>query len=324
MITVAADGKGDFRTVQAAVDAVPDESTDKTRIYIKNGIYREKVAITKSNISLIGESAELTVLTHGDYAAMTDASGEPINTFWTYTLFAGGNDFTAENLTIENSAGPGSRVGQAIAAYVDGDRAVFRNCRLLGHQDTLFTGPLPPYPLAVKKFGGPREGQPRRSSRQYYENCRIKGEVDFIFGSAAAVFRRCEIVSDDPGADACGWITAASTPEGQAFGYVFMECRLTGEALPRSVYLGRPWRNFAKTVFIRCHMGEHIREEGWDNWQKPECEQTVLYAEYGCTGPGSTPGSRVGWSKKFTAEEAEQYSVENVLRGEDGWKIKLI
>jgi pectinesterase len=316
---VSLDGSGDFTSIQAAIDAVPEQSRDRTIIHIKNGLYREKVHITKPRISLSGESRDNTVILWNDFALMKDDKGENINTFQTYTLFAGGDDFIAENLTVENGAGPGKVVGQAVALYADGDRTIIKNCRIIGNQDTLFTGPLPPFPLTVNKFGGPRDGMPRVKSRQYYEDCYIKGDVDFIFGSATAVFKSCEIVSNDPGQDINGYITAASTPQEEKFGYVFIDCRLTSSARPESIYLGRPWRNYAKTVFINCFMGEHIKHEGWSNWDKPESEKTVEYAEYNSQGPGSQIEKRVGWAKALSGRQSKIYNAEKVLRGKDGW-----
>ncbi|HEX3048517.1 MAG TPA: pectinesterase family protein [Bacillota bacterium] len=237
----------------------------------------------------------------------------------------GGADFTAENLTFENSAGSGKVVGQAVAAYVDADRASFKNCRFIGCQDTLFTGPLPknPTPLGLNLLhptlgSGPEEYQ--GTVRQFYEDCYIQGDIDFIFGSATAVFRRCEIFSNDRGEPVNGYITAGSTSPRQKFGYVFLECRLTSDAAPQSVYLGRPWRDYSKVAFINCQMGSHIHPEGWHNWDKPEREETVTYEEYKSHGPGAGEARRVKWAKRLAEEEAKMYTVENILKGEDGWK----
>ncbi len=342
---VALDGSGQFQSIQAAVDCIPDNNETRVNIHVKKGVYHEKVFIDKPFVSLLGEDADNTVVEYGDYALMKGPDGQAIRTFWTYTLFAGGRDFKAENLTIVNSAGKGDVVGQAVTAYVDGDRAQFVNCRLIGNQDTLFTGPLPPYPLTVKTFGGPRDGHPRLKSRQYYKNCYIRGDIDFIFGSATAVFDACEVFSNrlKPGQES--YITAPSTPEAEKYGYVFVNCRLTGDAEPKSVYLGRPWRNFGKAAFINCRMGPHIREEGWHNWDKPESEKTTEFAEYNSTGPGgeaardgcscressaggrvsrgNVTGGRVSWAKQLTPEEAELYGIEKVLSGQDGWNPQV-
>ncbi|NQX66973.1 pectin methylesterase [Paenibacillus alba] len=318
---VAADGTGDFTRIQDAIDRIPANNQEEAIIYIKKGIYREKLNIEIPNISLFGESAQETIITFDDYAKKTYGNGELYHTFNSYTVFIGANRFTADNLTFENSAGKGEVVGQAVAAYVDGDRVVFRNCRFLGNQDTLFTGPLPEVPLDRSTFGGPREGAPRLYGRHYYDRCYIEGDIDFIFGSATAVFNDCEIFSKkrDSHADTHGWITAASTPEGAKYGYVFLNCKLIGDAPPQSVYLGRPWRIYAKTAFIHCWMGAHIQAEGWNNWNKPESEQTSFYCEYNNSGPGYAKDKRVSWAAILTDEQAANFTVSSVLAGQDGW-----
>lgn len=318
---VAADGTGDVLTIQEAIDQVPACPAEPVVIRVRAGIYREKLTIDKPRITLIGEGVERTVITYDDYARKPHPDGGEYGTFRSYTAFIGGDDFTAEGIAFANTAGYGDDIGQAIAAYVDGDRARFRRCRFLGRQDTLFTGPLPPKPLTPGSFAGPREEAPRRHVRQYYEDCYIEGDVDFIFGSATAVFERCVLFAKNrhrPGA-VNGWYTAASTPEAAEFGYVFLNCKLTGDAPPASVLLGRPWRNYAKTAFLHCWMDELLRPEGWDNWNKPEAEETVTYGEYDCTGPGAADDGRVPWSRTLSPEEAARYTAANVLGGADGW-----
>ncbi|MFE5322196.1 pectinesterase family protein [Paenibacillus sp. NPDC056579] len=326
---VAADGSGDYRTIQEALDQIADDTNVRTVIYIRNGVYKEKLHVVKPLVSLVGENAELTIITYDDYARKTFPNGEAYETFHSYTVFIGADDFSAERITFRNTAGRGEAVGQALAAYVDGDRVSFKHCRFLGHQDTLFTGPLPPAPMQRTTFGGPREGMPRRNVRQYYEHCYIEGDVDFIFGSATAVFNQCEIFSkrrlgeEDPGEFPSerihGWLTAPSTPEEIRFGYVFHQCRLTSDAPSQSVYLGRPWRNYAKSAFLLCWMGEHIAAAGWDNWNKPESERTTVFCEYRNTGPGAAVEGRVPWSAQLSDDEAEAYSPISVLAGIDGW-----
>lgn len=327
---VAADGSGDCRSIQEAIDRIPEGHSEPVVIHIRNGLYREKLHIRKPRVTLIGEDPELTVIVYGDYARKTYPGGEPYHTFNSYSVLVAAHDFTAENVTFRNDAGPGSEAGQALALYADGDRLVFRNCRFEGHQDTLFTGPLPAQPKDRASFGGPQDGAERVYGRQYYEGCYIEGDVDFIFGSATAVFKDCLIFSKnrssgETAADKSreqgihGWITAASTPEHVPHGYVFLGCTLAGDAPPGSVYLGRPWRNHAKTVFLDCWMGGHIREEGWHNWNKPEAEETVYYGEYNSSGPGGRMDRRVGWARLLTAEQAAAYSAAAVLAGGDGW-----
>ncbi len=285
---VAQDGSGQFKTVQEAINAVPDFRKNTTTIYIKNGVYKEKLVLptSKTMVTFIGEDVAKTILTHDDYAAKKNRFGEEMGTTGSTSFYIFGDDFTAENITFENSAGP---VGQAVAVRIDGDKVAFKNCRFLGNQDTL-------YPHGEK-------------SRQYYKNCYIEGTTDFIFGWSTAVFEGCEIFSKKGGS----YVTAASTLEGAPYGFVFLNCRLTGDAPADSYYLGRPWRPYAKTVFINSYLGQHIKPEGWHNWNKPDAEKTAFYAEYNSTGPGAAPAKRVKWAKQLTAEEAKTYSLKNIF-----------
>lgn len=286
-LEVAPDGSGDFISIQDAIDAVPHLRKNRTTIYIRNGIYKEKLILpaTKINVTFLGESVSSTVITCDDYASKKNIFGEEMGTSGSSGFYIFGDGFNARNITFSNSAGP---VGQAVAVRIDGDRVVFENCRFLGFQDTL-------YPHG--------EG-----SRQYFRNCYIEGTVDFIFGWSTALFEDCVIHSKGK-----GYITAASTPESASFGFVFLRCRITGDAPDQSVYLGRPWRSFSNVVFIECELGKHIRPEGWHNWNKPETEQTAYYAEYKCSGPGADPGQRVSWSRQLSEDEAKQYTPENIL-----------
>lgn len=323
MITVAKDGSGQYNTIQAALDSIPENNFEEIIIYIKKGIYKEKLSILKPFITFIGEDKNETIITYDDYAKKIFPSGEAYRTFNSYTIFIEADNFTAKNITFENSAGTGEIVGQAVAAYVEGDRAKFKNCRFLGNQDTLFTGPLPPSPIEGTNFGGPMDGKERIVGRQYYEECYIEGDIDFIFGSATAVFNKCEIFSKNKNCDINGYVTAASTEEGREFGYVFIDCKLTSNANADSVYLGRPWRDYAKTAFINCYMGEHIRKEGWHSWNKPNAEKETSYVEYKSYGPGASNETRISWAHILTAEEAEKYKISNILCGNDNWNLEL-
>ncbi|MDL2230468.1 pectinesterase family protein [Alistipes sp. OttesenSCG-928-L06] len=288
-ITVAKDGSGDFNTVQAAVNSVRVFSPDTTRIFIKAGTYDEKVVIpaTHHKIALVGEDVEKTVIRYNDYAARDN-----MGTFRTYTLKISGNEITLENLTVENCAG---RIGQAVALHTDGDRLVFRRCRFVGNQDTIYTG--------------------GRTARSYYENCYIEGTTDYIFGPAICYFANCELRSKGN-----SYLTAASTYEEIPYGYVFYHCRLTGDGTENQrVYLGRPWRPHAAVAFIECEMGAHIRPEGWHNWGKTENESTARYAEYNSRGPGANPEKRVGWSRQLSADEAARCVPEVIFKIDDPW-----
>lgn len=285
--TVAQDGSGMFRTVQEALNAVPDMRKKVTTIYIKNGIYKEKLvlAASKQMVKLIGESVDKTIITYDDYAQKKNRFGEEVGTSGSSSFYIYGDGFAAENITFQNSAGP---VGQAVAMWVAGDKVQFKNCRFLGFQDTLYTyGP---------------------TSRQYYNHCYIEGTVDFIFGSSAAVFDSCTIFCKKS-----GYVTAASTHEGQPFGYVFLHCDITGDAPENSFLLGRPWRPFAKTVFLYCKLGKHIDPKGWSNWGKESNERTAFYAEYKNTVHGDTK-QRVSWSHQLTDAEAQAYTLKNIFK----------
>ncbi|OFY58701.1 MAG: pectin esterase [Bacteroidetes bacterium RBG_13_46_8] len=284
-IVVAADGSGDYTRIQAAIDACKAFPDKRITIFIKNGIYHEKVRVPAWNnkLSLIGESSEHTIISWDDYFDRINRDRN--STFFTYTLLVEGSDFYAENLTIENTAGP---VGQAVALHVEGDRCTFRNCRLRGHQDTLYAA--------------------GRNTRQYYDSCYIEGTTDFIFGAATAVFRQCEIHSKSN-----SFITAASTPEGNPFGFVFLHCRLTASHGTDRVYLGRPWRDHARVAFLYCEMGSHILPAGWDNWSTPMREKTSFFAEYSNTGPGADTAKRVPWSHRLTEREAGTYTLPQIF-----------
>lgn len=289
-ITVAMDGSGDFTSVQEAINSVPDfRKKARTTIFIKSGTYKEKIIVapTKINLTLIGENG--TVLTYDDYASKLNRFGDEKSTSGSASVYIYAPDFIAENVTFENSAGP---VGQAVACFVAGDRAVFRNCRFLGCQDTLYT------------YGDP--------SRQYYEDCYIEGTVDFIFGKSTAVFNRCTIHSKGH-----GYLTAPATPEGMDYGYVFLDCNITADPGVTDVYLSRPWRPYAKAVFIRCKMDGHILPAGWDNWGRESNEATVYYAEFESTGKGANPAARVRYSHQLT--DISRFSPEKVLAGDDNW-----
>ncbi|OKQ00259.1 pectinesterase family protein [Paenibacillus sp. P46E] len=290
LITVSKNSIEGFASLQAALDSIPPEHTSEVTIRIKPGIYEEKITVGPEAppILLLGEDPQSTVLTWSDNAHTLGADGEPLGTFRSGTLNVFAEHFTAENLTIRNASGPGT--GQAVAAFIDAGQAVFRRVRLLGDQDTLYTG----------------------QGKQYYDNCYIEGDVDYIFGAATALFDRCHLHNKR----SRGYITAASTPEGADFGYVFLDCRITGGEGVSEVYLGRPWRPHAHVAFIRTSMDGSVIGEGWHNWGQPEREATSRYEEFGSSGPGAHPEARVAWSRQLNPQEASEYRVLTVL---DGW-----
>jgi pectinesterase len=283
--TVSPDGSGDFTSIQSAIDACKAFPDSRVTIYVKNGTYHEKIRIPACNtkLSIIGESAEKTIITFDDYFDKINRGRN--STFYTYTFMVEADDFYAENLTIENSAGP---VGQAVALHIEGDRCVFRNCRILGNQDTLYAA-----------------GQ---NSRQYFANCYIEGTTDFIFGAATALFDSCTVCSK-----ADSYVTAASTPQGKPFGFVFRNCKLTAKEGVNKVYLGRPWRDYAKVVYLNCELGAHILPQGWANWDKTTRDKTAYYAEFKNTGPGASTNQRIAWSHMLTPKEAANYTTEKIL-----------
>lgn len=289
-LVVAKDGSGDFFTVQDAINAVPDyRKNSRTTILVKEGTYKEKVIIpaSKNAVSLIGEGD--VKITFDDYASKPNIFGEEKGTSGSSSCYIYAPDFYAENITFENSSGP---VGQAVACFVSADRVYFKKCRFLGFQDTLYT------------YG--------KGCRQYYDECYIEGTVDFIFGWSVAVFNRCHIHSVGN-----GYLTAPSTDKEQKYGYAFYDCDITANDGVEKVYLSRPWRPYAKAVFIRCNMGGHILPEGWNNWRKVENEKTVFYAEYQSKGEGAAPKKRAAYSRQL--KSLDGYSMEEVLSGSDGW-----
>lgn len=287
---VAKDGSGDYTTIQAAVDAAKAFPDEAVTINIKKGTYNEKVIVGAWNthLSLIGESKDSTIITYGDYFSKINRG--PNSTFLTATLTVQSNDFTAKNLTIINSAGP---VGQALAISVTGTRCYFDNCGFIGNQDTVYTAGEGAY--------------------QYFKNCYIEGTVDFIFGEATVVFEGCTLKEKSN-----GYFTAASTPQNRPYGYVFINCTLTAAPNVTKASLGRPWRAFAKVVYINCKLPNVISPEGWTKWAGGD-KPTAYYAEYNSTGEGANPAKRVAWSKQLTAKEAKAYTLKNIFSGASTW-----
>lgn len=327
-------------TAPQSFPCVQENTITPVMIHIAPGFYEEQLVVERPYVSFLGEDAVSTVLSYhlGAYETMPDGSRR--GTFRTASVRIAAHDFTAKHITIQNNAGFGHTVGQAIALYADGDRLLFEDCRLLSSQDTLFTAPLPPTAAKPGGFTGPGEHKPRIMGRQLYRRCFIQGDVDFIFGSATAFFEDCTLFSKMPedrkppespaGEEIYGYISAASTPKEAPFGYVFRRCRLISDCPPHSVYLGRPWREWAKTVFIDCELGAHIHPAGWHDWQKPHGH--FYYGEYGTNQKSASRSpseavfcetaspKRAAFSHQLTAEEAALYTTENVLGLPDGWR----
>ena len=287
-LVVSRDGTGDFRTLQEAVESARAFMDYTVTIYVKNGVYKEKVIVPSwvENIDIIGEDRDKTIITYDDHANINK-----MGTFRTYTVKVEGSDITFKNLTIENNA---SQLGQAVALHTEGDRLKFINCRILGNQDTIYTG---------AKF-----------TRLYFKDCYIDGTTDFIFGPSTALFENCMIHSKRN-----SYVTAASTPKEAKYGYIFKHCKLTAEPGVDKVYLGRPWRPYAYTLFIECELGKHIVPAGWHNWGKQSNEETARYMEYKNTGEGANVSERVAWSKQLTKKEAEAVTVDAIFGTQSNW-----
>lgn len=281
VFTVAKDGTGEYSSIQDAIDAMRVYPLAPITLYIKNGVYNEKIELPANNtdVTFIGENADSTIISWNDYSGKGKHT-----TFTSYTAKISGNRFRAENISFSNTAGP---VGQALALYVDADMAVFKNCKFLGNQDTIFTS--------------------GEQANQLFDHCYIEGTTDFIFGPATAVFQHCRIR-----AKSNSYITAASTSPGKSYGYVFTDCIITADSGVNKLHLGRPWRANAKTVFIRCNLPAALAPAGWDNWGNPENEKTVFYAEYRNTGDGAK-GKRVSWAKLLTDQQMKLYSLAAIF-----------
>ena len=287
-IVVSRDGTGNFRTLQEAIESARAFMDYTVTIYVRNGVYKEKVIVPSwvENIDIIGEDRDKTIITYDDHANINK-----MGTFRTYTVKVEGSDITFKNLTIENNA---AQLGQAVALHTEGDRLKFINCRILGNQDTIYTG---------AKF-----------TRLYFKDCYIDGTTDFIFGPSTALFENCMIHSKRN-----SYVTAASTPKEAKYGYIFKHCKLTAEPGVDKVYLGRPWRPYAYTLFIECELGKHIVLAGWHNWGKQSNEETARYMEYKNTGEGANASERVAWSKQLIKKEAEAVTVDAIFRTQSNW-----
>lgn len=282
-MTVALDGSGDYTSIQKAIDACKAFPVSRITIFVKDGNYKEKILVPSCNtqLSIIGESADKTIITYDDYFDKINRGRN--STFYTYTLKVEANDFRMENITVQNSAGP---LGQAAALHVEGDRCVFLNCRFLGNQDTVYLA-----------------GQ---FSRMFFSSCYMEGTTDFIFGEATVLFENCTLHCK-----ANSFITAASTPKGKLYGFIFKDCKITAASGINKVYLGRPWRSYAKVAFLNCKMGPFIYSEGWDNWSNAENEKTAEFVEYG--NSGSVTDGRVKWSHQLDDDEASKYTKKNIF-----------
>ena len=289
-IVVAKDGTGHFTTVQQAFNSIPSSTERPVTVIVKKGIYKERVELPegKNFVKLVGEDPLNTIITFDNHTGTILPAGDTVNTYTSATFFIRANDFSAENITFENNAG--FNAGQAVAVFAYGDKLGFRNCRFTGFQDVLFCS--------------------GDQSRQYYRDCYIEGTTDFIFGPATVVFQHCELRSKKN-----SHVTAASTAGDKPFGFVLLDCKLTGDTSLHNVSLGRPWRPYASVTYLRCWLGGHIAPDGWNNWKNPANEKTARFAEYLSTGPGAQPSRRVAWAKQLTEDQANFYTLQHIFPG---------
>lgn len=319
MVRVGKGNQCDFATIQEAVDFIEQQVERKEitkTIEIEEGVYQERVRIQRSNVRLVGKGKVKVIA--GSFAREKDELGQDIGTFATATLFLGGQNYYLENLMIENNAGQGSEVGQAVAVYAHCDKAIFKDCVFLGHQDTLCTGPLPPFQKDGTAFGGIPIKHYYPNYRQLYVNCRIEGTVDFIFGGATAYFDHCKLFSRDNQNGTPNYVTAASTPQSKEYGFVFNQCSVqTGDG--QQTYLGRPWRKYAKTIFCHCALEGEISSAGWDYWGNPENKKTVDYQEIYATEEMVKANDRPDWIK--VEQSTKPLTLETVFPMFSQWRM---
>ena len=294
---VSRDGTYEFRNIDEAIEVCRAFMEYHKVIFVKKGTYKEKLIIPSwlTNIEICGEDRDNTIITWDDHANIKrPGTTQGMGTFRTYTLKIEGSDITLKNITIENNA---ARLGQAVTLHTEGDRLVFINCRFLGNQDTIYTG-----------VGG---------TRLFFKDCYIEGTTDFIFGPSTAWFENCDIFSKIN-----SYVTAASTPKDVEYGYIFNNCRLTAAEGVDKVFLGRPWRPYAHTLFMNCTLGKHITPAGWHNWGNSENEKTARYQEYNNNGAGAAIGGRASWSHQLTKQEAADVTLKNVFKQDNSWLPK--
>ncbi len=291
---VARDGTAEFRNIDDAIEVCRAFMEYHKVIFVKKGTYKEKLIVPSwlTNIEICGEDRDNTIITYDDHAnVFIPGTDRKMGTFRTYTVRVDGNDITFRNITIENNA---ARLGQAVALHTQGDRLTFVNCRILGNQDTVYTGGI--------------------NTRLYFKDCHIEGTTDFIFGPSTAWFENCTILSRTD-----SYITAASTPQNVEYGYVFYRCKIVAAEGVSKVYLGRPWRPYAHTLFMNCQLGKHILPVGWHNWSNTQNETTARYCEYNNHGEGAATKERAAWTRQLTRKEAAKVTLENVFRQNGGW-----
>lgn len=324
VITVSKDDSGMYSSIQSAVNSLYIQDETPVTIRIGKGVYREKIKISRSFVTLEAEPGEEVSIVWGDGSDTLDETGNMLGTFRTATVTVTGHDFTAKQITFQNDYGPGrgegAHCGQAVAVSAECDRAFFCQCRFLGSQDTLYTGKAE----SAMPDWTPEKGY---EHRQCYRDCYILGDIDFIFGGGTVLFDRCVIESADRNAEFTvpdiegafnGYVTAAATKEKTRFGYVFSQCRLISRARKGTVYLGRPWRESANVAFLNCQLGPHIHPAGWAVWTGTQRHRTCRFVEYRNRGDGA---ERLGsvFSRELDDTEAKEYEISNLLNEPDPW-----
>jgi len=281
-------------------------------LFLKNGLYKEKVIILINNINIVGETIDEVVISNHDWYTKIMPDYNECNTFRTATMLIAGNNVTLKNLTVENTSTPSSKYGQALALYVEGNDFKATDVILKSAQDTLFTGPLPED--LIKRYQGflPEYQLQGNESHQIYENCQIYGDVDFIFGTAQALFINCDIISilDKTRKYRMGYVSAPAHSKDSKYGYLFYKCNMISEYKDQEVYLSRPWRDYGTAAFIDCTYGEHISKDGFNKWNNTNRDKTARFYEY---NKNIDTASRVPWAKQLTNTEAKEY-VDNFFK----------
>jgi len=293
-LVVAKDGTGHFTSLQEAIQSLPSFPAERQYIFIKKGVYHEKVVLPEwnPNVTIMGEDASQTFISFDDHFKKIDKGRN--STFYTSTFLVAAADVLLKNLTIENLSG---EVGQAIALSITSHRVRVEGCRIIGNQDTLYLS---------------------GTGTKYFFHCHIEGTTDYIFASAAVFFEDCTLHSKKD-----SYITAASTPEHQDYGFVFSNCKLTAAPHVTHLYLGRPWRRYAKTVFLNCLFEAPIATQGWQSWNQSEATNKVFYAEFKNYGAGSNVAHRVGWSQQLTRRQAKKFTKSKILNDGTAWYTSI-
>ena len=329
--TVDAEGKGDFKTLTEAAAALKG-GTEETLLKISPGEYRESIVFECSNLTVEGDSQDLVYICDSRYARMKDQNGNEIGTFNTAVIRTDGENIKIRNVTIENNAGVGFKIGQAVALYSDGNGFVCENCKIIAHQDTLFTAPFPETNRkGVNEGFGPKGDLPRVPTKQYFRNCYIEGDIDFIFGGASVLFEDCTIFSRDvitehrmkemiESADndwdgnkssaLRGYVCAPSTVADLKYGYLFLNCKFKSNCPSDTVYLGRPWREYGSAYFVDCVIGGHIKPELFSDWDNKENRNTCRFVMSECrrtNGEFITQAENDGFATFIGNKEAADY-----------------